>query len=768
MENNAQTQNKCRWVYLVGFFLILALPLLSLPPWFSPPNWGKTIIFRIVLSILIFLFLWQFILSKNQQKISEISEKLSFLVSKKNKIFWLLVSFFGIYLLATIFSLDPNFSLWGSPYRSGGFVNFAFYIIFGILAFLILKKEDWPKIWDFSILIGIFVSIVAIFQWWGLFKDIFITYETRPPSTIGNPIFLALYFLLLSFLTLSFAIKANPLYKKLLYFSALLIFLFTILLTYSRAAYLGLLAGFLYFILFYPFKKRTVSLALKLAFFAILVFGIYGVYYVNTHPQLPEFIQENKTLRGMVGRFSIERALQDPRISGWKVSWEALKDRPLLGYGPENFAIGFDRYYDPSLKGIEKMPGTAMSWWGRAHNFVFDISLSAGIPALITYLGLFGVLFWRLQKLKKENPDQSLIYHGIQSTFLAYFVANFFSFDAFSTYLISFLLVGYSLHLISEIQQEKQKTENRNLHRSGLGKLRRYKGVILFLLFVLLVWFIWSFNIKPFQVNTEINLAKYESEQSSCQKPLERMEKILPKKSFLDAYLRLKYIEIINQCIEKKELKEAYPLAKKAVEILKENVKIRPYYTRNWLFLGKCNNLLMENWEENREKEARASLEKALELSPKRQEALQELIKTDLLTGKYQEAKEKSEECINLNEKLADCWWLARLSHAYLNDLEKSDYYLQIAAEKRYPVKSQNSWLQLTKAYIEIKNYPGLVETYSELIKLEQDNAQYYASLAFVYKELGQIEEAKKQALKIIELFPEHQKQAEDFLKTLE
>jgi len=40
--------------------------------------------------------------------------------------------------------------------------------------------------------------------------------------------------------------------------------------------------------------------------------------------------------------------------------------------------------------------------------------------------------------------------------------------------------------------------------------------------------------------------------------------------------------------------------------------------------------------------------------------------------------------------------------------------------------------------------------------------------LAFIYKELGQIEEAKKTALKIIELFPDHQKEAEEFLKTLQ
>jgi len=564
---------------------------------------------------------------------------------------------------------------------------------------------------------------------------------------------LALYLLLLSFLTLSFAIKAGPLYKKILYLLALSIFLFTILLTYSRAAYLGLFVGSLWF--FFAFPKRMVLL--KVFAGIVLILALFTVYYVNTQPQLPDFVQQNKTLREIAGRFSVERALQNPRISGWKVSWEALKDRPLLGYGPENFSIGFDKYYDPSLPGIEKMPGSADNWWVRAHNFVFDISLTAGIPALIIFLALLGVLLWQLQKIK--NTENELISHGIQATFIAYLVANFFSFDTFSIYLILFLLIGYSLYLIKQTEAEEAPTKLMEV---------QLPSAITLALFVLLIWFVWVFNIKPFQINSQINIAGLLAKDGFCDQAVETMEKILPQKSFLDYYLRSNYIKVINRCVEQKSLTYTKLLTEKMVKVLEEAVKIRPYYTRIWILLGQYNNFLIENWQENREKEARAALEKALELSPKRQETLQELIKTDILTQKYQQAKEKSEECINLNEKLPDCWWLAGLSYVYLNDLEKADYYIQIATEKGYTIDSIKSWMQLTQAYIEIKNYPRLVEAYSELIKLEPDNAQYYASLAFVYKELGQIEEAKKQALKIIELFPDHQKEAEEFLKTLQ
>ena len=48
-------------LYLIGFFLIVALPLLAIPPLFFPPEWGKAIAFRIIFSSVLFLFFWQII-----------------------------------------------------------------------------------------------------------------------------------------------------------------------------------------------------------------------------------------------------------------------------------------------------------------------------------------------------------------------------------------------------------------------------------------------------------------------------------------------------------------------------------------------------------------------------------------------------------------------------------------------------------------------------------------------------------------------------------
>ena len=147
---------------------------------------------------------------------------------------------------------------------------------------------------------------------------------------------------------------------------------------------------------------------------------------------------------------------------------------------------------------------------------------------------LFGFLFWQLQKLKTTNFHESenesapipkssrIVAHGIQSAFLAYLVANFFSFDVFSTFLIFFLMIGYSLYLISQLNQKL--TSPKSVPRTGFEKLKRKKGVILFLGFLLLIWFIWNFNVKPFQINTKINVAKFLAKENQYQKAISTIE----------------------------------------------------------------------------------------------------------------------------------------------------------------------------------------------------------------------------------------------------
>jgi len=750
-------ENKLNWVYLTGFFIILALPLLAIPPYFFPPDWGKTIVFRSIMAILLFLFAYQFLFRKNEILLPNF---------RKNKSIWVLSALFIVFLLATIFSVDPYFSFWGSPWRGGGFVTFAFYFVFAILTFILFKKEDWKKTWDFSIVIGILVSLVAIIQYHGLFNRIFLSVPDRPPSTMGNPILLAIYLLLLSFIILSLAIKEKNLWKKTLYLLSLVLFSYVILITGSRAAYLGLATGVLYFFLFYPSKMKVI----KIATIGLLILAAGFVFYANTVNQYPNFLQQNRFFNSITQRISIRGILIDSRFYAWTgIDYKILIEKPLLGYGPENFAVGFDKYYNPLVPNI-KSEG---DWWDRAHNILLDIGAQAGIPAIIIYLLLFVVLFWQLHKaktadlygLKTDLYGYSIETHAIQATLVGYLVANFFSFDSFSTYIVFFLLIGYSLHLTA--QNNTQNGTQINTKQKNTW----WKFVFIFALFCVLAIFLWQYNFVPFEINAKINKARDLANRKYCGQALGLMEKILPEHSFLDSYARMEYVEFTKTC------NDYFPennltYTKRGLELIKEAVKIQPYYTRYWIFLGSATTTLAAQEKDpdtknNLLKQANNYFNEALQLSPKRQEISIGQTKMEMVTGDYKNATDYSKKCIALNSDLGGCYWYLALSEIYLKNNDGAKKNTQIAIDKGYDVNSRASLSELSDAYGSLLDYKNLIIVYEKLIKINPSFAQYHSSLAFFYKELGEYAKARQEALRVLELSPESKQNIDEFLRTL-
>jgi len=759
MKNN-NLENSFRWIYLTGFCAILALPFIAFPNWFFPPDWGKTILFRSILSILLFLFVYQFLYKREELSLPKI---------KNQAIIWVLLAVFSVFLLATIFSVDVGFSLWGSPYRSGGFVNFVFYIFFALLTFFVVKDSDWNILWNCAFVTGILVSLFAIVQYLGLFSDILVSYEGRPPSTMGNPIILGIYLVLLFFPALIFAVKEQNLSKKIFYYCANLLFLSAILISGSRAAYLGMLMGGIFFVLLYPNKKLELNngaykkiLYFKIAAIVALFLVVISVFYVNNNTKFPQFLENNRIFQSVQQRLSIDLFLRDPRFSAWQIAISALKEKPILGWGPENFSIGFDKYYNPSLPYISKEWG---GWWDRAHNFLLDLAVTVGIPGLIIYLLLFVVLLWQLHKVKTktENKKTQMIAHGMQATIIGYFFANLFFFDTFSTYLLFFLTIGYLLFLI---YSNEENFENENAPKQIKGK-----GLIMGILSILLILFLWQYNFLPLQINAKINKADGLIVNKKCDEALSLMDNALSSRSFLDGYIRSSYIDDIKKCANLyPENNLAY--AKKGVEILQEAVKIRPLYSRFWIFLGSFTTIEANSKETATEKndllsQANSYFNKSLELAPNHQEVIIEQAKANMVAGNYALMKQEAEDCIAKDQSLGECYWIKGLSEIYLKDKDNAANDIKKAEEKRFNTSSVLSLHQLVNVYADTKNYTELAAVYEKLITLRPDVAEYYSSLAFTYYQLGEYEKSREKALKFLELMPEAKAEVESFLKLL-
>lgn len=749
-------------LYLIGFFIVLALPLLPLPffglaGYLTPPDFGKTMVFKIIFSAILLLLVCQLLFQRNPDLFTRVKK-----ISMHTMPFWLLLLLFASYFLATLFSLDIRYSLWGSPYRGGGFVAYGFYILFAAISFLLLQKKDWQKLWDFSILIGVLVSLVALISYFGIFTAVFIAQYNALSSTIGGPTILGLYLIILAFPALSFAVREQHKIKKVLYGMSFLLFCWVILLTISQGAYLALAIGSLYFLFFYPrMQDNKKVLVVKWLVAALIITGIALSLFIKYNPKNP--LNDNYLFATMT-----DWHMDQSRLSAWKVSVQAFLHRPILGYGPENFTVGFDKYYDPSLPLLQKSPSTADSWWDRPHNFMLNVLSDAGVIGLVSFLLLFGFIFFRLYKLR--NTEHRIISHGLQTAFVAYFTDLFFNFDSFSSFLILFFITGYSLSLL--IPHESSPMESNQKKFIGIKNfLFKNKKIAMAFSCLALVCFVWFLNIKPILANEKINEAQYYTDQRRCDVSFFIMEKQLPSGTIIDGYFRMKYIDFIRLCSGYQPGHDV-EFAKKGIELLKENVKIMPYYTRNWLMLGALTNVLIAAEQSPEQKnlfigEGEQYFKKANELSPKRQEVFIEWIKKDLVSKNYQGAFEKSKTCIKVNSNLPDCYWFAGLTYLYLYQEDLSEEYFAIAAKKGYDAGNNIPLLnQLVNAYAYVNDYKKLAQTYHRILAVT-DAPHYHASLAFTYRELGEYQKARDQAMTFFRMMPEAEDEVNAFLKTL-
>ena len=253
------------------------------------------------------------------------------------------------------------------------------------------------------------------------------------------------------------------------------------------------------------------------------------------------------------------------------------------------------------------------------------------------------------------------------------------------------------------------------------------------------------------------------------------MESILPQKSYVDHYLRQIYADIIKDCIKQRDLSGKTELAQRATQILKENTEIRPYYTRNWLLLGEYTKFLArDDQKELLLNEAHDYFEKAYQLSSKRIVIFIPWLENDLRKEEYQTAKEKAQECINTKAEVRECWWFIGLTHIFLEEIQEAEDAIRIAVEQGYRPDIDESLYQLAQVYEILANKTGnleyyqiLVDIYQELIYNSPKDFQRHASLAFVYVKVGDYENARKEAMIVLELSPESRQNVEEFLRTL-
>src|SRR3989338_2772685 len=280
--------------------------------------------------------------------------------------------------VSSFFGLSFRSSFWSDLERMMGFLTYAHLFVFYLILISVFRDErEWKKLFTLSLAVSLIISVFGI--WQKFMNDL-----GRIESTYGNAAFLASYLLINLFLAFYLLAKEKGFGGKAWFFlSVLLIDGFVLFLTGTRGAILGAALGFFVILIsgiFYSdrirlffYKSKTIRIFSIFALTSIiLTVGVIFVFRSRLQTRyFPEVISRLASIS------TNDRTVQG-RLLVWQVALRGIRERPLLGWGPENFILLSNFHYDPRLFAQEP-------WIDRAHNLFLDISAAYLVNSLFVF-----------------------------------------------------------------------------------------------------------------------------------------------------------------------------------------------------------------------------------------------------------------------------------------------------------------------------------------------------------------------------------------------
>ncbi len=400
-----------RWIALGGLFAITLTPLIVANSFYFPFITGKAFFFRIVVEIAVSAWIVLALIDK------EYRPRFSWVgVAVVAFVFWMFI--------ADAFALNPLKAYWSNFERMEGWILLIHLLGLFFATSAILRVEKKWRWWFLSSLgVATIVSIHAVLQLFGI--AVIHQGSTRIDSSFGNSAYLAIYlFFNVCFATwLALTSKQSWLKWSLIafaFFEASLIFF-----TETRGTILGLIfaLGLAALLTAFTAKKRARYIAVW--GLAILVFAV-GIFYFARNSS---FVQHNHMLQRVA---SISLADGQTRFTIWRMSFEGVAERPIVGWGQEGFNYVFNQFYNPSLYLQEQ-------WFDRAHNAFVDWLIQGGIPAFLLYLFIFGSALWLLWTRSELSRAERIV---LTAALAGYIIHNLFVFDNLYAYIYFFAILA--------------------------------------------------------------------------------------------------------------------------------------------------------------------------------------------------------------------------------------------------------------------------------------------------------------------------------------
>ena len=700
-------QKILRYLLIGGIFAVPFIPLVISSTMFFPFITGKNFAFSIIVELLLGGWAILAVLDKAYRP------KFTLLLIS-------ILSFVGIIAIADIFGANPFKSFWSNFERMEGFLTLAHLLGYFVVAGTVLNAEKiWNRFWNTSVAVSVFIGFYGLLQLSG--KININQGGVRLDGTFGNASYLAVYMLFHIFITLFLLVRwRGGAWMKYLYGAAIVLQLIILYFTATRSTLLGLVVGVIVTTLLISiFEKqkiliRKISIGVLIATIASvgIFIAIKDTQFVKKGQVLSRF--SNITLEEGASRFTI-----------WGMAFEGLKERPILGWGQENFNFVFNKYYEPSLFSQEP-------WFDRVHNVVFDWLIAGGILGFIAYFSI--PIFMLFYLWRKMETHLSVTEKGIFTGLLAgYFFHNMFVFDNIMSYILFFSIAAY-IHTHSTLNREVANNTDESKKSNGLSR------IAIPVIIIAVISSLYFFNIKGI-VTARTLIQAISPQAGGLEVNLEKLEKALSYKTVgkqevieqtATAAMRVKNggapIEIQTRFFE---------LAKSELGAL---VKERPEDARIRIFYA----AFLNNF--NFHQEALPHLKKAVELSPKKQAIAFELGTAYLNLGETDKAFDVFEGAYNLDTNFKNAEIIYRVGAIYTGRTEEINNLIGPITD------SDRADNRIIQAYAKIGRFDEVVKSLEIVIERGPDSAQNHVSLGAAYLELDKRQMAISEIQKAIDL----------------
>lgn len=416
-----------RGIVIAGAFVLPFIVLIVAQQMFFPYIVGKNFTFRIIVEIMTGAWLALALMYEKYRP-------------RRSWVLGAVALFVLIIAIADAQGAYPFKSFWSNYERMDGWVTLIHFLLYLTAISCVINSERiWRYIFQTSLGVSVFVSLYGLLQLFGytaLGQGGSSGLGARIDATFGNPIYLACYMLfhiaiaaLLWVQMWQTKVPGRRLIPSITYGAIIALDTIALFFTGTRGTMLGLIGGTALALLIIAFVQGSA----KVRRVALICLALIVVAGIGVKLGKDTALVKSVGFLDRLATISLSDSTIKARFLNMGIALQGVKERPLLGWGQENYAIVFDKYYDPRMVGQEP-------WFDRVHDILFDWLIAGGIIGLLSYLSIFLAALYTLWLRGAFTFAERAILTGLLA---GYFIHNLTVFDNITSYILFATVLGY-------------------------------------------------------------------------------------------------------------------------------------------------------------------------------------------------------------------------------------------------------------------------------------------------------------------------------------